>query len=184
MPSTPTANFGYNKPEPDVDTDWPERINEMMDLVDADLAGEHNHEGGVATHGGSKPLRCQVVADVTARTALSAREGDLVWQSDTDEYYVYSGTDWILINDSMTGSEILAALAPVDGSGSGLDADLLDGNHASAFASASHTHATATSSTDGFMSAADKSKLDGIGTHTISTSSPSWGNDGDIWFKY
>ena len=27
-----------------------------------------------------------------------------------------------------------------DGSGSGLDADLLDGNHASAFATAGHTH--------------------------------------------
>jgi hypothetical protein len=33
-----------------------------------------------------------------------------------------------------TGSEILAALLPVDGAASGLDADLLDGNHASAFA--------------------------------------------------
>jgi hypothetical protein len=34
---------------------------------------------------------------------------------------------------SMTGSAILAALAPVDGTGSGLDADKLDGQHASAF---------------------------------------------------
>ncbi|GBD21722.1 hypothetical protein HRbin28_02180 [bacterium HR28] len=48
------------------------------------------------------------------------------------------------------------------GSGSGLDADLLDGQHASAFASASHVHANATTTAAGFMSAADKSKLDGI----------------------
>jgi len=48
------------------------------------------------------------------------------------------------------------------GSGSGLDADLLDGQHASAFASATHTHPNATSSAAGFMSSSDKSKLDGI----------------------
>lgn len=48
------------------------------------------------------------------------------------------------------------------GAGSGLDADLLDGNHASAFALASHTHPDATPTDSGFMSAADKEKLDGI----------------------
>jgi hypothetical protein len=37
---------------------------------------------------------------------------------------------------AMTGSAILAALLPVDGTGSALDADLLDGNHAAAFATA------------------------------------------------
>ena len=41
-----------------------------------------------------------------------------------------------------TAAEILTAIKTVDGSGSGLDADLLDGNHASAFASASHNHST------------------------------------------
>lgn len=40
----------------------------------------------------------------------------------------------------MTPEEILAALLTVDGSGSGLDADLLDGLHASAFALAGHLH--------------------------------------------
>ena len=39
-----------------------------------------------------------------------------------------------------TAAEILTAIKTVDGSGSGLDADTLDGNHASAFALASHTH--------------------------------------------
>ena len=42
-----------------------------------------------------------------------------------------------------TGAQILAKLAPVDGASSGLDADLLDGQHASAFAAAVHTHTTA-----------------------------------------
>lgn len=43
------------------------------------------------------------------------------------------------IND--TAAQLLAKLITVDGSGSGLDADTVDGSHASAFAAASHTHA-------------------------------------------
>jgi hypothetical protein len=39
-----------------------------------------------------------------------------------------------------TAAEILTAVKTVDGAGSGLDADLLDGLHASAFALASHAH--------------------------------------------
>jgi hypothetical protein len=38
---------------------------------------------------------------------------------------------------------ILAALLTVDGTGSGLDADTVDGSHASAFAAASHAHSAA-----------------------------------------
>ncbi|MCE5315153.1 MAG: pyocin knob domain-containing protein [Armatimonadota bacterium] len=55
-----------------------------------------------------------------------------------------------------------------DGSGSGLDADLLDGQEASAFAPSGHVgtggsaHADVTTSVDGFMTAADKTKLNGI----------------------
>jgi hypothetical protein len=45
-----------------------------------------------------------------------------------------------------------------------LNADLLDGYEANAFATASHDHSTATGSTAGFMSAADKTKLGGIAT--------------------
>ena len=63
-----------------------------------------------------------------------------------------------------TAAEILTAIKTVDGSGSGLDADLLDGNHASAF--------ELTLATD------QKRKI------TISTSDPSGGSDGDIWIKY
>jgi len=48
---------------------------------------------------------------------------------------------------SPTASEILTSLKTVDGTGSGLDADLLDGQEATAFAAASHTH-TASNITD------------------------------------
>jgi len=48
------------------------------------------------------------------------------------------------------------------GEGSGLDADMVDGRHAAAFALASHIHPDATSMVSGFMSASDKAKLDSI----------------------
>ena len=53
-----------------------------------------------------------------------------------------------------------------DGTGSGLDADLLDGKHASSFASTS----VATSSANGLMSSADKKILDSVPT-TYATNS-------------
>jgi len=43
-----------------------------------------------------------------------------------------------------------------------LNADKLDGNDASAFAAYGHTHSAVTTSTNGFMSNTDKTKLDGI----------------------
>jgi hypothetical protein len=68
----------------------------------------------------------------------------------------------------MTALEIRAALATVDGAGSGIDADLLDGLDSGAFAPSSHVgsggsaHANATTSTAGFMASSDKTKLDGL----------------------
>ena len=63
---------------------------------------------------------------------------------------VMTGADKTKLNGIETGatadqtaSEILTAVKTVDGTGSGLDADLLDGQHASAFASSSHTHTAA-----------------------------------------
>jgi hypothetical protein len=59
----------------------------------------------------------------------------------------------------------------------------LDGKAASG-----HTHSNATTGASGFMSAADKTKLDAVGTmanraFTVSTLDPSGGANGDIWFK-
>ena len=53
-------------------------------------------------------------------------------------------------------------LLDADGSGSELDADKLDGFHASAFSQTTHSHPDATQSVSGFLSATDKQKLDDI----------------------
>jgi hypothetical protein len=52
---------------------------------------------------------------------------------------------------TLTAADILTALLTVDGAGSGLDADLLDGSSSAAFATSGHTHA-----------AGDATTLDGI----------------------
>ena len=68
----------------------------------------------------------------------------------------------------LTSAEILAKLLSVDGPGSGLNADKLDGIQAAGFTVISHTgatgsaHGNASTSSAGFMSGADKTKLDGI----------------------
>jgi hypothetical protein len=80
--------------------------------------------------------------------------------SKTDVLELAAGSNIALTADE-TDDKVTIAVSP-QGAGSGLDADLLDGNHASAFALASHNHPNATPSSDGFMSAADKAKLDGI----------------------
>lgn len=90
-----------------------------------------------------------------------------------------------------------------DGAGSGLDADTVDGLQASAFALASHTHIIA--NITGLQAALDGKQNAGsyaaaVHTHTadqvtnfvgrvgvgrtLSTSAPSGGTDGDIWYRY
>lgn len=71
--------------------------------------------------------------------------GRVYWNTGTSEARIYDGSAWVSLigGGSMTAAEILAALLTVDGSGSGLDADLLDGQQATAFAQASHTHTAA-----------------------------------------
>jgi hypothetical protein len=60
---------------------------------------------------------------------------------------------------SYTAADVLAKLLTVDGAGTGLDADLLDGQHASAFASSTHNHNAAYLGIT--AKAADADKLDG-----------------------
>lgn len=71
------------------------------------------------------------------------------------------------INNSVTGQKVLTEIKKVDGTGSGLDADLLDGKEASAFSLTSHSHSDATESQAGFMSAIDKQAINKIPTNIV-----------------
>lgn len=68
-----------------------------------------------------------------------------------------------LLAASYTASDVLVKIKTVDGPGSGLDADTLDGHQGASFAFSTHTHADATTSASGFMTAAEKIKLSSIG---------------------
>lgn len=70
-------------------------------------------------------------------------EGVLAYESDTGRWKLGDGsTAWNSLGylTVAEASAILSKLLTVDGASSGLDADLLDGNHASAFATSGHNH--------------------------------------------
>ena len=68
------------------------------------------------------------------RQVIAGTVSSLGWRTllDTANYSTYLDSRYLL-KSSYTASDILAKLKTVDGSGSGLDADLLDGLHASNF---------------------------------------------------
>jgi hypothetical protein len=104
--------------------------------------------------------------------------GMLCYRTDQLKLYLLIGTNpdnWRLIMDlasgidtqfaaklnsaSYTAADVLAKLLTVDGASTGLDADLLDGQHASAFAASTHNHNTTYLGIS--AKAADADKLDG-----------------------
>jgi hypothetical protein len=98
-----------------------------------------------------------------SRTSAAAYGVGLYFSTDTLTWGFSNGSSWFDIetNEDQTASEILAALITVDGTGSGLDADLLDGQELSYVLDVdNHTDGT----TNKLFTAADNTKLDGIAT--------------------
>ena len=80
-----------------------------------------------------------IVTDVVEDTALVEEDGWIMIDSYNQDlvgmwYDANTGTF------SLEGNKYLSKIKDVDGAGSGLDADTLDGKHASEFALADHTH--------------------------------------------
>lgn len=107
-----------------------------------------------------------------ARTDITLSPGELMASPSADGFM--AATDKSKVNSVETGAtadqtatEIFTAVSALDGAGTGLDSDTVDGSHAAAFAPSSHVgsggsaHALATTSVAGFLSAADKTTLDG-----------------------
>lgn len=61
----------------------------------------------------------------------SPKKGQLYFDTASNMLMVYNGTSWV--SGGMTAAQLLAALITVDGTGSGLDADTLDGHDTSYF---------------------------------------------------
>lgn len=98
----------------------------------------------------------------TSDTAPSTpADGDLWWNSTDGNLYVYyddgTSSQWVSSNvpGLPTAAELLALLVTVDGSGSGLDADLLDGSTGTFYlARANHTGTQLSSTISDFNEAA------------------------------
>ena len=89
-----------------------------------------------------------------------------------------------LNSSGYTAADVLTKIKTVDGAGTGLDADLLDGNHAAAFAPAAHTHDDRYF-TESEVTAALALKLTAPvsgGAVKFAAAQPSM-NVGDIWLK-
>jgi hypothetical protein len=93
-------------------------------------------------------------------------EGALYWNSTNKQFMVYNGSAWeVAPAAAFTDAQLLASLITVDGTGSGLDADLLDGQEGAYYLPAgSYTAADVLSkllTVDGATSGLDADLLDG-----------------------
>jgi len=91
----------------------------------ADVVGVHDHSG----------------ADITSGTVAEPRIDSLIARdSEVTAAIGTHASNASAHHTRYTNAEAVAAILAADGVGSGLDADLLDGQHGSAFATSSHNH--------------------------------------------
>jgi len=112
-----------------------------------------------------------VVSDEPSMLALTAETGDVAIRTDLSKSFILAGTDPSILSDweemltpvdavqsvggytgTVTSSDLLTAIKTVDGSGSGLDADTLDGYDSSYFYSPSNPQPLPPSGTEVFTS--------------------------------
>ena len=80
--------------------------------------------------GGERIAKAHLPLDTVYDADLTSALGGYALKSDLDSYYTKTDADerYVLLS-SYTAADVLAKIKTVDGSGSGLDADLLDGQH-------------------------------------------------------
>lgn len=105
------------------------------------------------------------MADTTnyAWTKPTVGGSDDTWGTILNTAFDDIDADLKALADAQTAAAELARLITVDGAGSGLDADLLDGTQGNKYLKHGGSYTSA--------------------TVTVSTSDPSGGSDGDVWFK-
>jgi len=137
--------------------------------LDADLtaiAALANTDGNIIVGNGTAWV---AESGATARASLGLTIG-----TDVQAYSsVLAGTTASFTTADQTASGILTALLTVDGTGTGLDADLLDGNHSTAFATAAQgtlaDSALQSSDIGSSVQAYDSNLTSFVGTFTLPT---------------
>ena len=125
----------------------------------------------------------------TGATGLTSNdEQKLALQTSDSTVWVltnFSGPTWARVGKYDNASELLTAMKTVDGSGSGLDADMLDGKHASEFANADHTHSGYVTTSDLTSKAPIPTSSSGVGQWCyIATTDIVFLPSGGTWVYY
>ena len=141
-------------------------VQNLGDLSITATATELNYTDGVTsniqTQLNSKATATSVTSEASTRASADTALDTRVTTAETKLSGIESGA-----TADQTAAEILTAIKTVDGTGSGLDADTLDGNQATAFATAAQgTKADSAVQNLGDLSitatAAELNKLDGV----------------------
>lgn len=97
--------------------------------------------GSVASFEGRTGIVTGQAGDYTATEVTYSPAGNIA--ATTVQVAIQELDTEKLATSAYTAADVLAKLLTVDGAASGVDADMVDGQHASAFAAASHGHAIA-----------------------------------------
>jgi len=130
-----TANYNLIKPGYDETADIAD-INKNMDTIDGKLKenadGLSTHVAKAASTSASGHVQLQTTVDNSETTALTPKALNTHLADDTKHITSTERTIWNnkLDASAYTAADVLAKVKTVDGDGSGLDADLLDGAHA------------------------------------------------------
>jgi hypothetical protein len=112
--------------------------------LNAHTSNTNNPHSTTAVQVGAAPtVHTHSGSDITVGTVAEGRIDSLIARDSEVTSAISTHTSNASAHHARyTNAEAVAAILAADGTGSGLDADLLDGQHASAFALSSHNHNT------------------------------------------
>lgn len=161
MADTTTTTYGLTKPELGAsENSWGQKLNNNLDSIDDLLDGTT----AIAPNLTEGSWKVGGVAVTATAAELNALDG------------ITATTAELNIMDGVTATA--AELNTLDG----ITATVTELNYVDGVTSAIQTQLNAKQAT--LTNITDSTTANGYGTRTVSTSAPSGGSDGDIWYRY